>query len=70
MDLLSGVRTEPPAGIFKPNNLAIIGLVRGLTDIENRFGITFVNYLELALPVLNEVSSLVKISIVFPIFWL
>ena len=48
MDLLSGVRTEPPAGIFKPNNLALMGLVRGLTDIENRFGITFVNYLELA----------------------
>jgi hypothetical protein len=47
MDLLSGVREAPPAGIEKPNNPTLMGLVRGITEIENRFGITFVNYLEL-----------------------
>jgi hypothetical protein len=47
MDLWSGVREIPPAGIVKPSFIPIMGLVRGLTDIEHRFGITFTNYLEL-----------------------
>ena len=48
MDLLSGVRPQPPANIEKPNNPVLMGLVRGVTEIENRFGIAFVNYLQLA----------------------
>ena len=47
MDLLSGVDEAPPPGIIKPNNPALMGMVRAVTDIENRFGITFTNYLEL-----------------------
>ena len=47
MDLLSGVRDAPPAGIEKPNNPALMGIVRGVTDIEHRFGIAFTNYLVL-----------------------
>ena len=41
MDLLSGVRESPPPGIIKPNNPGLMGLVRGVTDIENRFGVAF-----------------------------
>jgi hypothetical protein len=48
MDLMSGVRETAPPGINKPNNITLLGLVRALTDIENRFGITYVNYLVLA----------------------
>jgi hypothetical protein len=47
MDLLSGVRETAPIGIIKPNNPALMGLVRAVTDIEHRFGITFTNYLVL-----------------------
>jgi len=47
MELLSGVDDAPPPGIIKPNNPALMGLVRAVTDIENRFGITFTNYLVL-----------------------
>ena len=47
MDLLSGVDEAPPPGIIKPNNPALMGLTRAVTDIEHRFGITFVNYLVL-----------------------
>ena len=47
MDLLSGVREVPPIGIIKPNNPALMGLTRAVTDIENRFGIAFTNYLVL-----------------------
>tara|TARA_Y100000310_G_C20704023_1_gene833079 strand:+ start:20040 stop:21029 length:990 start_codon:yes stop_codon:yes gene_type:complete len=47
MDLLSGVDEAPPPGIFKPNNPGIMGMVRAVTDIENRFGESFTNYLEL-----------------------
>lgn len=47
MDLLSGIDEAPPPGIIKPNNPALMGLVRAVTDIENRFGITFTNYLVL-----------------------
>ena len=47
MDLLSGVDDAPPPGVIKPNNPALMGLTRAVTDIEHRFGITFVNYLVL-----------------------
>ena len=47
MDLLSGVRDAPPAAIEKPNNPALMGIIRGVTDIEHRFGIAFTNYLVL-----------------------
>jgi hypothetical protein len=47
MDLWSGVDEAPPPGIIKPNNQALMGMIRAVTDIENRFGIAFVNYLEL-----------------------
>ncbi len=47
MDLWSGVDEAPPPGIIKPNNPALMGMVRAVTDIENRFGIAFTNYLEL-----------------------
>jgi hypothetical protein len=47
MDLLSGVDEAPPPGIIKPNNPGIMGIVRAITDIENRFGVTFTNYLVL-----------------------
>jgi len=47
MELLSGIDEAPPPGIIKPNNPALMGLVRAVTDIENRFGITFTNYLVL-----------------------
>lgn len=47
MELLSGVDEAPPPGIIKPNNPGLMGLVRAVTDIEHRFGITFTNYLVL-----------------------
>ena len=47
MDLLSGIREVPPQDIPKPNNPSLMGLVRAVTDIEHRFGITFTNYLVL-----------------------
>jgi len=46
-DLLCGLRESPPSGILKPNLNGLMGLVRGVTDIENTFGITFVNHLVL-----------------------
>ena len=48
MDLLSGVDEAPPPGIIKPNNPALMGMVRAVTDIEHRFGVAFTNYLVLA----------------------
>ena len=47
MDLLSGIDIAPPPDIVKPNNPALMGLVRAVTDIEHRFGISFTNYLVL-----------------------
>lgn len=47
MELLSGVDDAPPPGIIKPNNPALMGLVRAVTDIEHRFGVAFTNYLVL-----------------------
>ena len=44
MELTSGVDMEPPPGIIKPNNPALMALVMSLTELENRFGITFTNH--------------------------
>jgi hypothetical protein len=44
-ELLCGLDDAPPAGIIKPNLNALMGLCRSINDIENRFGITFTNYL-------------------------
>ncbi len=44
-DLLSGLRESPPSGIIKPNLNGLMGLARGITDIENNFGVAFTNYL-------------------------
>ena len=46
-DLLSGLRESPPSGIIKPNLNGLMGLARGITDIENNFGVAFTNYLVL-----------------------
>lgn len=45
MELLSGVDPSPPSGIIKPNLNGLMGLAMSITDTENRFGITFTNYL-------------------------
>jgi len=45
MELLSGIDPSPPSGIIKPNLNGLMGLAMAITDIENRFGITFTNYL-------------------------
>jgi len=47
MELLSGVDELPPFDIIKPNQQELMGLVRAITDIEHRFGVTFTNYLVL-----------------------
>ena len=44
MELTSGVDMAPPVGIIKPNNPALMALVMSLTELENRFGITFTNH--------------------------
>ena len=44
-DLLCGLDDAPPAGIEKPSLIALMGIVRSITDIENNHGITFTNYL-------------------------
>jgi hypothetical protein len=41
MELTSGVDMSPPPGIIKPNNPALMALVMSLTELENRFGISF-----------------------------
>lgn len=45
MELLSGIDDAPPSGVIKPNLNGLMGLASSITDIENRFGITFTNYL-------------------------
>ena len=45
MELLSGIDPAPPAGVIKPNLNGLMGLAMAITDTENRFGITFTNYL-------------------------
>ena len=44
-DLLCGLDDAPPAGIEKPSLIALMGIARSITDMENRHGITFTNYL-------------------------
>jgi hypothetical protein len=44
-DLLSGIREDPPPGNVKPTLRGLMGLVTALNTLENKFGITFTNYL-------------------------
>ena len=44
-ELLCGIDPAPPSGIIKPNLNGLMGLAMAVTDTENRFGITFTNYL-------------------------
>ena len=44
-ELLCGLVLSPPPGVIKPNLNGLMGLAMGITDTENRFGITFTNYL-------------------------
>ena len=44
-DLLCGLDDAPPAGIEKPSLIALMGITRSITDMENNHGITFTNYL-------------------------
>ena len=45
MELLSGIDDAPPSGVIKPNLNGLMGLASSITDIENKFGIAFTNYL-------------------------
>ena len=44
-ELLCGLDDAPPDGVEKPNLVALMGLARSITDLENNHGITFTNYL-------------------------
>ena len=44
-DLLCGLDDAPPPGIDKPSLIALMGIARSITDLENNHGITFTNYL-------------------------
>ena len=44
-ELLCGLDNAPPRDIEKPNLVALIGLARSITDLENNHGIVFTNYL-------------------------
>tara|TARA_B100000929_G_scaffold161590_1_gene127797 strand:- start:161 stop:1117 length:957 start_codon:yes stop_codon:yes gene_type:complete len=44
-ELLCGLDNAPPAGIEKPNLVALMGLCRSITDMENNHGVAFTNYL-------------------------
>ena len=44
-ELLCGLDNAPPQNIEKPNLVALIGLARSITDLENNHGIVFTNYL-------------------------
>ena len=44
-ELLCGLDDAPPDGVEKPNLVALMGLCRSITDLENNHGITFTNYL-------------------------
>ena len=44
-ELLCGLDDAPPQNIEKPNLVALIGLARSITDLENTHGLTFTNYL-------------------------
>ena len=44
-ELLCGLDDAPPRDIEKPNLVALMGLARSITDLENNHGIAFTNYL-------------------------
>ena len=44
-ELLCGLDDAPPRDIEKPNLVALMGLARSITDLENNHGIVFTNYL-------------------------
>ena len=44
-DLLCGLDDAPPQNIEKPSLIALKGIARSVTDLENTHGITFTNYL-------------------------
>ena len=44
-ELLCGLDDAPPQNIEKPNLVALMGLARSITDLENTHGIAFTNYL-------------------------
>jgi hypothetical protein len=44
-ELLCGLDDAPPQNIEKPNQVALMGIARSITDLENNHGITFTNYL-------------------------
>ena len=44
-ELLCGLDNAPPRDIEKPNLVALIGLARSITDLENNHFIVFTNYL-------------------------
>ena len=44
-ELLCGLDDAPPGDIQKPTLIALMGLARTLTDLENNHGVTFTNYL-------------------------
>ena len=44
-ELLCGLDDAPPQNIEKPSLVALMGIARSVTDLENNHGITFTNYL-------------------------
>ena len=44
-ELLCGLDDAPPQSIEKPSLIALMGIARSVTDLENTHGITFTNYL-------------------------
>ena len=44
-DLLCGLDDAPPPGVDKPSLIALMGIARSITDLENNHGVTFTNYL-------------------------
>jgi len=44
-ELLCGLDDAPPQNIEKPNLVALMGIARSVTDLENSHGVTFTNYL-------------------------
>jgi len=43
--LLCGLDDAPPQNIEKPSLVALMGIARSITDLENNHGIAFTNYL-------------------------
>ena len=44
-DLLCGLDDAPPPGVDKPSLIALMGIARSITDLENNHGVAFTNYL-------------------------